>query len=117
MIHSQTLDDVKFEDVEHLFEEENAMPRDRILDDEEIKEEHKFFYPKHLYQILGLHPNATKHQIYNKFRRHIKAYHISNLKFGNKRFSEKRLLEICNSFEILGDDEWKKVYDARKLTD
>jgi len=59
-----------------------------------------------LYDILGLTSESTKEEIKQSYKRLAKIYHPDKCVFNNDRF-----ITIKNAYDILYDDEKRKIYD------
>lgn len=62
------------------------------------------------YEILGVSKNATKDEIKSAFRKLAMKYHPDRTK-GDKE-SEEKFKEIAEAYEVLSDDEKRKMYDT-----
>ncbi|WP_416198944.1 MAG: J domain-containing protein [Sporanaerobacter sp.] len=65
---------------------------------------------KDYYEILGVDKNATQDEIKSAYRKLAKKYH-PDLNSGNESAQEK-FKEINEAYEVLGDEEKRKKYDA-----
>ena len=65
---------------------------------------------KDYYKTLGVDKTASQSDIKKKFRQLAKKYH-PDLNKGNKEAAEK-FKEINEAYEVLGDEEKRKKYDA-----
>lgn len=65
---------------------------------------------KDYYKILGVSKKATKAEIKKKFRKLAIKYHPD--KSPNNATSESKFKEVNEAYEVLGDDEKRKKYDA-----
>jgi DnaJ-class molecular chaperone len=64
------------------------------------------------YQILGVDRNATKKEITKAYRKLALQYHPDRQKDDNKKQqAEEKFKEIAHAYEVLTDEEKKKVYD------
>jgi DnaJ-class molecular chaperone len=67
------------------------------------------------YLVLGLSPKATDSEIRSAFRQLAKKYHPDRNP-GDKK-SEDKFKEVSGAFDILGDSERRKKYDAGEIDD
>ncbi len=65
---------------------------------------------KDYYEILGVSRNATKEEIKSAFRKLAMKYHPDRTK-GDKE-AEEKFKEIAEAYEVLSDDEKRKMYDT-----
>ncbi|EDL46573.1 DNAJ domain protein, putative [Plasmodium vivax] len=65
-----------------------------------------------LYDVLGVHKYASTEEIKKAYRKLSKKYHPDKAKDKN---SNNRFSEIAEAYEILGDEEKRKVYDHHGL--
>ena len=63
------------------------------------------------YEILGVPRNATKEEIHKAYRRLALKYHPDKNP-GNKE-AEEKFKQISEAYEVLHDDEKRKIYDSR----
>lgn len=68
---------------------------------------------KKLYEILGVSESATRDEIRSAYRKLAKTHH-PDLNPGDKA-AEERFKEISSAFDILGDEEKRKRYDAGEI--
>ena len=85
-------------------------------DDYEFKKStndfHKELKKKNLpnyYEILGISQKASKNEIKTRFRKLVKEWHPDKTKLEK---SEKKMAEINKAYEVLSDDEKRKIYDS-----
>ena len=62
------------------------------------------------YKILGVKRNASKNEIKKAFKKLSLKYHPDKNKDNPKRAKEK-FIKIANAYEVLSDDEKRKIYD------
>ena len=62
------------------------------------------------YKILGVKRNASKQEIKKAFKKLSLKYHPDKNKDNPKRAKEK-FIKIANAYEVLSDDEKRKIYD------
>ncbi len=62
------------------------------------------------YEVLGVSKTATKDEIKSAFRKLAMKYHPDKTK-GDKE-SEEKFKEIAEAYEVLSDDEKRRMYDA-----
>lgn len=62
------------------------------------------------YEVLGVSRNATKDEIKSAFRKLAMKYHPDRTK-GDKE-AEEKFKEIAEAYEVLSDDEKRKMYDT-----
>lgn len=62
------------------------------------------------YRVLGVSPNATHEEIRSAFRKLARQYHPDVAK--DKKSAEEKFKEINEAYEVLGDPEKRKKYDA-----
>ncbi len=62
------------------------------------------------YEVLGVNKNASKDEIKSAFRKLAMKYHPDKTK-GDKELEEK-FKEIAEAYEVLSDDEKRKMYDT-----
>lgn len=62
------------------------------------------------YRILGVSRNATKQQIKKAFKKLSLTYHPDKNK-DNPEKAKNMFIKIANAYEVLSDDEQRKVYD------
>ncbi len=62
------------------------------------------------YDILGVSKNATQDEIRKAYIKLVKKYHPDLYK-GDKAYAEKKTKEINNSYDILSDEESRRIYD------
>ncbi len=65
---------------------------------------------KDYYKILGVDRNASKEEIKRAYRRLAKKYH-PDLNPENRKEAEKKFKEISEAYEVLMDDEKRRLYD------
>src|SRR3972149_5353830 len=63
------------------------------------------------YEVLGVPRAAPKDEIKRAFRRLAKQYHPDMAK-GDKKQAEERFKELSEAYEVLADDDKRKLYDA-----
>ena len=80
----------------------------KLTDDDFSKELRKKNLPNY-YQVLGISKTASKNEIKSKFRKLVKEWHPDKSK---QNESEKKMAEINKAYEILSDDEKRKIYDS-----
>lgn len=65
---------------------------------------------KDYYEILGVSRNATKEEIKQAYRRLAKKYH-PDMNPENRKEAEEKFKEISEAYEVLMDDEKRRLYD------
>ena len=65
---------------------------------------------KDYYKLLGVERSAGEDEIRKAFRKLARLYHPDVAK--NKKESEEKFKEINEAYEVLGDAEKRKKYDA-----
>lgn len=65
---------------------------------------------KDYYEILGIPRNATKEEIKQAYRRLAKKYH-PDMNPNNRKEAEEKFKEISEAYEVLIDDEKRRLYD------
>lgn len=65
-----------------------------------------------LYDVLGVDKNASSDDIKKSYRKLSKKYHPDKAKDKN---SNNKFSEIAEAYEILGDEEKRKIYDRYGL--
>ena len=65
---------------------------------------------KDYYKILGVSKDASQDDIKRAYRRYAKKYH-PDLNPGDKE-AERRFKEINEAYQVLGDEQKRKKYDA-----
>ncbi|MCM1258335.1 MAG: DnaJ domain-containing protein [Roseburia sp.] len=68
---------------------------------------------KNYYNILGIDRQASKDQIKKAYRKLAKQYHPDVVKDDEEK--QKRMYEIQEAYECLGDEERRKKYDESVL--
>jgi len=63
------------------------------------------------YDVLGVPRAASPDEIKRAYRRLAKEYHPDMAK-GDKKVAEERFKELSEAYEVLADDEKRKIYDA-----
>src|SRR5881296_386380 len=63
------------------------------------------------YEVLGVPRTAGPDDIKRAYRRLAKEYHPDMAK-GDKKVAEERFKELAEAYEVLADDEKRKIYDA-----
>lgn len=64
------------------------------------------------YQILGLTSrNATDADIQKAYRKLVKEWHPDKHRDATKQLAEKRFKEISEAYQVLSDEEKRKIYD------
>jgi len=63
------------------------------------------------YEVLGVDRNATKDEIKKAYRRLARKYH-PDVNKENKEEAEEKFKEISEAYEVLYDDEKRKIYDT-----
>src|SRR5207249_3882421 len=63
------------------------------------------------YDVLGVPRAAGPDDIKRAYRRLAKEYHPDMAK-GDKKVAEERFKELSEAYEVLADDEKRKIYDA-----
>lgn len=66
-----------------------------------------------LYEILEVSENASSEVIEKAYKVLAKKYHPDLQKESQKQISEKKMKEINEAYEILGNDEKRKEYDIK----
>ncbi len=66
--------------------------------------------PEDYYQVLGLEREATKDEIKKAYRKLARQYH-PDVTTEDKTVAEERFKTISEAYEVLVDDEKRKVYD------
>ena len=62
------------------------------------------------YKLLGVRRNASKHEIKKAFKKLSLKYHPDKNKDNPEKAKEK-FIKIANAYEVLSDDEKRKIYD------
>lgn len=63
------------------------------------------------YEILGINKNASKDEIKKAYRKLAKKYHPDRLNENERKEGEEKFKKIGEAYEILSDDEKRKIYD------
>jgi molecular chaperone DnaJ len=66
---------------------------------------------KDYYQILGVPKNASQEDIKQAYKRLAKEHHPDMVDASNKESAEKRFKEINEAYQVLGDEQKRKMYD------
>lgn len=66
---------------------------------------------KDYYKLLGVKKNANKKEIKKAYRKLALKYHPDKHKEGKKEAATKKFEEIANAYEVLSDDDKRRVYD------
>jgi len=66
---------------------------------------------KDYYKLLGVKKNASKKEIKKAYRKLALKYHPDKHKEGKKEAATKKFEEIANAYEVLSDDDKRRVYD------
>ncbi|HIJ00539.1 MAG TPA: molecular chaperone DnaJ [Candidatus Methanomethylophilaceae archaeon] len=66
--------------------------------------------PEDYYEILGLDRNASKDEIKKAYRRLARQYH-PDVTTEDKKFAEEKFKAISEAYEVLVDDEKRRLYD------
>jgi len=67
---------------------------------------------KNCYEKLGVSTDANERQIKKAFRKLALKYHPDKVKEAEKEKSEEKFKELAHCYEILADDEQRRLYDA-----
>jgi DnaJ family protein C protein 3 len=65
---------------------------------------------KDYYKILGVPRSATKYEIKKAYRQKAKEFHPDRFK-GSAEESQKKMADINQAWEVLGDDEKRQQFD------
>ena len=68
-------------------------------------------FGKDYYKILGVKKNATKKDIKKAYRKLALKYHPDKHKEADKDKATKKFEEVANAYEVLMDDEKRRIYD------
>ncbi len=71
---------------------------------------------KDYYKILGVDRNATKEEIQRAFRQLAKKYH-PDANPDNRKEAEEKFKEISEAYEVLSDDNKRRMYDQTGTVD
>jgi molecular chaperone DnaJ len=63
------------------------------------------------YEVLGVPRAASKEELKRAYRRLAKQFHPDMAK-GDKKVAEEKFKELSEAYEVLADDEKRKLYDA-----
>lgn len=66
---------------------------------------------KDYYDVLGVSKNSSQEEIKSAYRKLAREHHPDMVKNGNKEAAEKRFKEINEAYQVLSDNEKKKMYD------
>lgn len=72
---------------------------------------------KDYYQILGVNRNASQDEIKQAYRKLAREHHPDMVDKANKEAAEKRFKEINEAYQILGDQQKRKMYDQYGTAD
>lgn len=70
---------------------------------------------KNYYDILGIKKTATADEIKSAYRKLAKKYHpdmFTNAGDAEKKEAEVKFKEVNHAYEVLSDDQKRKVYDT-----
>ena len=70
---------------------------------------------KNYYDILGIKKTATADEIKSAYRKLAKKYHpdmFTNASDAEKKEAEVKFKEVNHAYEVLSDDQKRKVYDT-----
>jgi curved DNA-binding protein CbpA len=65
-----------------------------------------------LYRVLGIEPGASMLEVRQVYRRLARAFHPDLQAEPDRRAAEQRMAECNAAYEILGDAERRRRYDA-----
>lgn len=63
------------------------------------------------YKVLGVGRNATQTEIKKAYHQLALKYHPDKCTTGNREESERRFKEVAEAYDVLHDEEKKKIYD------
>ena len=66
---------------------------------------------KDYYQILNVPKNASQEEVKQAYKKLAKEHHPDMVDASNKESAEKRFKEINEAYQVLGDEQKRKMYD------